>query len=336
MITTVLMSALLTMSLTLAASPPETATEARQDAARKLAASMGARSIHPMDHDARTTWAFLPGIRHGTRLSDMTPQQRDDAMALLRTLVSRNGYETVTGIFLLEGELRDRAIAAGRPNASRDPDQYTFAIWGDPATPQWAARVEGHHVSLNYTQTADGIRMTPLFLGAAPVRVLTGPRAGTAPLAHIETIALALRNSLTAEQTNLAVLSMKKPHDILLQPGRETSLLKPEGLPAGTLSGPQRGLLIRLVSAYSGLLATDIGTTAQRRLLEGGPDALTFAWIGGTSPEVPRYWRLHGPDWIIEFDCVGNSTDHVHTVWHDLRCNFGADLLQQHLSNHDH
>lgn len=330
MITTVLMTALLTMS------PPESTTAARQEAARTLAASMGARSAQPMTHEARTTWAFLPGIRHGIRLSDMTPQQRDDAMALLRTLVSTKGYETVTGIFMLEGELRDRAIAAGRPDASRDPDQYTFAIWGDPATPQWAARVEGHHVSLNYTQTEHGMRMTPLFLGAAPVRVETGPRAGTAPLAHIETIALALRNSLSAEQASLAVLSMKKPHDILLQPGRETSLMEPEGLPAGTLTGPQRGLLIRLVSAYSGLLATDLGTTAQRRLLEGGPDAMTFAWIGGTSPESPHYWRLHGPDWVIEFDCVGNSTDHVHTVWHDFRCNFGADVLQQHLSKHDH
>jgi hypothetical protein len=287
------------------------------------------------EHDARTQWNYLPGDRVGLPLSKMTSDQRSHAMEVLRSLLSRQGFETATGIFLLDAELRDRAAAAGRPNASRDPDQYAWAIWGRPGEAPWGVRIEGHHLSLNFTSVDDAASMTPLFLGAAPLQIDDGLRQGTAPLQHIERIALALRTSLTAEQAAVAVLSQDKPHDVLLRPGRETSLKENSGLRADTLSGPQRAMLMRLISAYAGLLAPDLGAQAQRRLLKQGPGGVYFAWIGGTSTDEPRYWRLHGHDWVIEFDSVGDDPGHVHTVWHDLRGNFGADLLLQHL-DHEH
>ena len=287
------------------------------------------------EHDARTRWNYLPGDRVGLRLSEMTSDQRARAMDVLRSLLSKQGFETATGIFLLDAELRDRAAAAGRPDASRDPDQYAWAIWGQPGDAPWGVRIEGHHLSLNFTNVNDTASMTPLFLGAAPLHIDDGPRQGTAPLQHIERIALALRKSLTAEQAAVAVLSQDKPHDVLTRPGRETSLKEPAGLPADQFSGPQRAMLIRLISAYAGLLSPDLGVNAQRRLLEQGPGGVRFAWIGGASTGEPRYWRLHGPDWVIEFDSVGDDPGHVHTVWHDLRGNFGADLLREHV-DHEH
>ncbi len=309
--------------------------EARSAAAMHWLAQTGARSM-PMDHPTRTTWKFLPGERHGMRLSAMTPEQRDAAMSLMRSILSAQGYDTATGIFLLDAELRDRAIARGRPDPSRDPDQYAWAVWGDPGEGSWATRVEGHHFSLNYTATPDGERMTPLFLGAAPMRIEDGPRQGTAPLEHIDRTALALRNSLNAEQTAACVLSTDKPHDILLGPGREHALKTRQGLPVSDLSSPQRGMLLRLLGAYTGIFQSDLSVHARTRLLAAGPASMSFAWIGGTTPDAPRYWRLHGDDWIIEFDNVGSDPDHVHTVWHDLRGNFGADVLKAHIEQHEH
>ncbi|MCH2135462.1 MAG: DUF3500 domain-containing protein [Phycisphaerales bacterium] len=289
----------------------------------------------PMHHEARLAWNYLPGERFGLRLSEMTGPQRDGAMELLQSVLSHQGFETVGGIMLLEGELRDRAIAAGRPDPSRDPEQYTWALWGEPGEGPWGFRVEGHHLSLNVTETADGTRTTPLFLGAAPLRIDEGPHEGTAPLDHIETIALALRNTLNAEQAAKAVLSDDKPHDVLLRPGHEDRLTSKEGLCASELTSPQRAMLLRLINAYAQLLEPRLGNSARARLLAEGPDSVTLGWIGGTSINEPRYWRMHGPDWVIEFDSVGDDPGHVHTVWHDLRGNFGADLLRDHL-NKDH
>ena len=310
---------------------------ARVDAARSYRNEMmsGTTDAMPFNHPERTRWNYFPGERVGTRLSAMTGPQRDAALHLLQSILSKQGYETVTGIFLLDAVLRDRAIAAGKPDVSRDPDQYSWALWGEPGEGSWGIRVEGHHLSLNVTETQGGTRCTPLFLGAAPIQVDTGPHKGTAPLVHIERIALALRNTLSAQQAANATLSHDKPHDVLLGPGREDFLKQPEGLSAADLNGPQRAMLMRLINAYAGLLANDLGQQARQRLLAGGPDAVHFSWIGGTTIDQPRYWRLHGLDWIIEFDSVGNSADHVHTVWHDLQGNFGKDLLREHL-DHEH
>ena len=307
----------------------------RVQAAEAFAAADKSTAI-ALDHPARTHWNFFPGERHGTRLADMTPAQREAAMRLVRALLSQQGWDTVTGIMVVEVELRERSIAAGRGAGNRDPEAYTLAIWGDPTRPHWGSRFEGHHLSVNYTHTPEGSFMTPLFLGAAPKEITEGPRAGTAPLQHIETIALALRNSLSAEQVAEAVISTDRPHDVLLQRGKTDLLKTPQGLAAGTLSGPQRGLLMRLLSAFSGRLAQDMGKAAQQRLLEGGPSAIRLAWIGGTSTDAPRYWRLHGADWVIEFDSVGDDPHHVHCIWHDLRHNFGGDVLKRHLQQHDH
>lgn len=323
----------------LSIAPPacDAATDARVDAARAYldTVSTTTSELTPFNHPQRTQWNYLPGDRFGTRLSAMTGPQRDAALHLLRSMLSKQGYETASGIFLLDAELRDRAVAAGRPNASRDPDQYAWAVWGEPGEGPWGFRVEGHHLSLNLVDTPHGTRCTPLFLGAAPISIDIGPRQGTAPLLHIERIALALRNALSAEQAAKATLSQDKPHDVLLGPGREHSLTQSAGLSAGELNGPQRAMLVRLISAYAGLLATDLGSQAQKRLLAGGPDSVHFAWIGGTAIDQPRYWRLHGPDWIIEFDSIGDNADHVHTVWHDLQGNFGADVLREHVE-HEH
>jgi hypothetical protein len=39
---------------------------------------------------------------------------------------------------------------------------------------------------------------------------------------------------------------------------------------------------------------------------------------------------VHGPTVLIEYDNTQNDANHIHTVWHDPRHDFGRDLLQAH------
>ena len=43
-----------------------------------------------------------------------------------------------------------------------------------------------------------------------------------------------------------------------------------------------------------------------------------------------HYFRLHGPNFIIEYDNTQNDANHVHIVWHSLENDFGLDVLRQH------
>ena len=63
---------------------------------------------------------------------------------------------------------------------------------------------------------------------------------------------------------------------------------------------------------------------------EAGLERLHFAWAGPIEPGHAHYYRVHGPTLLIEFDNTQNDANHIHSVWHDPRNDFGADLLRAH------
>ena len=44
----------------------------------------------------------------------------------------------------------------------------------------------------------------------------------------------------------------------------------------------------------------------------------------------PYYYRVHGPGFLIEYDNTQNNANHIHSVWRDLRDDWGEDLLRNH------
>jgi hypothetical protein len=46
-----------------------------------------------------------------------------------------------------------------------------------------------------------------------------------------------------------------------------------------------------------------------------------------------NYWRLHGPITLTEYDNTRNDANHIHSIWHDLRRNWGRDLLREHYAH---
>jgi hypothetical protein len=77
------------------------------------------------------------------------------------------------------------------------------------------------------------------------------------------------------------------------------------------------------------------------RLKKAGNN-LYFAWAGVEERGGPHYYRVQGPDFLIEYDNTQNNANHVHSVWRDLNGDFGEDLLKGHYEsthnkgNHDH
>src|SRR5262249_14480875 len=88
----------------------------------------------------------------------------------------------------------------------RDPDWYFFTIFGTPApTTKWGWRVDGHHLSLNFTMEGERvIAATPAFFGANPAVPKTDAQAGRRPLPEAEEWARELFVSLDNKQRSRA------------------------------------------------------------------------------------------------------------------------------------
>src|SRR5688500_824326 len=100
-------------------------------------------------NEERFNWHFIPKTRKGLAIKEMSGSERALAHALLSSGMSHRGYFKAVTIMSLEQILRDMEQGRG---ANRDPEQYFFSIFGKPESHgNWAWRVDGHHLSLNFT-----------------------------------------------------------------------------------------------------------------------------------------------------------------------------------------
>ena len=138
-------------------------------------------------------------------------------------------------------------------------------------------------------------------------------------------------------QRKRMVIAAQSFGDIVAGPGRRESLTTPAGVPAGELTPAQREALMKLVEAYARNMRSEVAGEELRRLQEAGLERVHFAWAGPLDAG-PHYYRIHGPTLLVEFDNSQNDANHIHSVWHDPRNNFGTDLLRAHydLSPHSH
>jgi hypothetical protein len=86
-------------------------------------------------------------------------------------------------------------------------------------------------------------------------------------------------------------------------------------------------------------MRSELAEQELRRMREAGLERVHFAWAGPLEPGRAHYYRLHGPTLLIEYDNTQNNANHIHSVWHDPKRDFGLDLLRAHYEHghhHDH
>lgn len=302
-----------------------------------LSPELRAKAQLAFDSPARTDWHFIPRTRPGVRLADMTEPQRAAARDLLRSALSAQGLDKVEHIIALDAVLRDLDRAAGGLGSSRDPDAYTFTIYGSPsADAPWGWKIEGHHISLNFTcSSTNAIAVTPAFLGANPAEVQSGPKKGERALAREEDLARQLLAALDDDQRKLAIIASESPFDILTTPSRGLDTAPVVGLPYSSMRPDQRQFVDQLLAEYAHNLRGELAEAELARIRDAGLDHIHFAWAGSDQRGQPHYYRLAGPTFVIEYDNTQDRANHIHTVWHDRERNFGQDALKQHYE-HDH
>ena len=283
----------------------------------------------------RRRWHYFPREmfdRKGASLKEMNSRQRRAAFKLLAVGLSHAGYEKVTAIMDLEKTLGEIERFLSESRLVRDPQLYFFSVFGDPTTKKpWSWRAEGHHVSLNFTIAgSEWIAPNPLFLGANPAEVQSGPQKGLRILAKEEDLARSLLGTLTIDQKQKTIISPTAPPDILTQALPRVELAGAEGLAAGSMTPPQREILARLMHEYIDRLPHELSAIELQKLNQAGLDAIHFAWAGPQDRGKPHYYRLQGPFFLVEYDNTQNNANHIHTVWRNLKDDFGEDPLHLH------
>jgi hypothetical protein len=299
-----------------------------------LTAEQRAKATFEFKDEERFDWHFIPRPRKGLPLLEMTPTQKHLAHALLSAGLSQTGYIKAATIMSLEDVLR---ILENDDGQRRNPEGYFFSVFGVPSDKGvWGYRVEGHHLSQNFTLAGGKVVGAPSFFGANPAMVKQGPRAGLRALAREEDLARELMLALDEKQRQAALVDKVAYKDILTAASRKASLEgQPSGLLSSRLNEKQLGLLLHLLEEYAGNLP---GEMAQARLdrVRKAQKNLHFAWAGVLEKGGPHYYRVQGPDFLIEYDNTQNEANHIHAVWRDVTGDFGLDLLAEHYRANPH
>ncbi|MEV1001468.1 DUF3500 domain-containing protein [Nonomuraea sp. NPDC050202] len=279
----------------------------------------------------RTEWFYLPGPRPGLPLVEMTSKQQELALALLDIGCGLAGSRVARGVIELERVRRHLVTGVDEI----DGDRYWFRVFGEPGGSQpWAWRVNGHHLAVHITVVGDSIAVTPSFLGAEPAMVLSGPQRGLRLLAEEEDMGRALLADLAPHQRSTAITSEVAPDDILT---RNDPVADPDRIPCGLsyadMSTTSKDLLERLVRRYFDRAPGWYGETCWRHALDAGLDKVTFAWMGSDQRGQGHYYCVAGPTFLLEYDNTQDEANHIHSVWRDLRNDWGVDLLARHYAD---
>ncbi|GAA2326478.1 DUF3500 domain-containing protein [Dactylosporangium salmoneum] len=279
----------------------------------------------PFDDEAMRRWIEYrprPG-RPGVVLWQLGVEARKAAHRLLATALRPHAFAQAMAIVALE-EVLDRAEGYRRGRHSAD---YWVVVFGDPvAGGRWGWRFEGHHLSVTMMLDGDTVYPTPVFLGANPLATEYRGRSVLRPLAPEEDLGWGVLQAVPS--TVKQGWSATAPIDIHSGP-RADFIVPPPGVPAGELPDAARDRLDELVALYLERLPEDIAPAVDR-------DRLSFVWQGPQERGGRHYYRVQGPDLLIEYDNTADDGNHAHTVLRRPESDFGGDVLRAHRAERPH
>ena len=290
------------------------------------------RSVISYTAGERLFWYYPPLNRRGLPLRDMDQNQRNLAFSLMESTLSEEAYKQARLIIEHELVLGPLEAEEGDVGWDRNPELYYWTVFGEPGGDEpWAFRVEGHHISYQLSIMGDKvISTTPFFFGSNPAEVKKGPKQGLRILSRREDLSFELLDSLDSGQRTKAIVHEKAPWDIYTYNATRPSLPEGEGLPASRMNGTQKEMFMSLISEYVNQVRNDVSKDKMSMIQENGIEDFHFSWHGGTTRADKHYYRIHGGDFIVEFDNFQNDANHIHSVIRDVSNDFALDVMREH------
>jgi hypothetical protein len=303
-------------------------TEAANRFLASLTPEQNTQATFQFDDAERVNWHFIPKERKGLPLMDMASHQKHLATALLSAGLSQQGFMKAVTIMSLDDVLKIMEKDNGQ---RRNPEKYYFSIFGTPADRgTWGYRVEGHHVSQNYTVFNGRVVDAPSFFGSNPAEVKQGPRAGLRTLFQEDDMGLSMVATLDAEQKKVAIVDQTAYKDIITFNNRTAALSgQPSGLLASKMNAKQLDALTALMEVYARNVPDQMAEAREEQIKQAGKN-IYFAWAGGINKGDPHYYRVQAASFLIEFDMTQDNANHIHSVWRDAKNDFGDDVLKTH------
>ncbi len=286
-----------------------------------LNGAQDAKAVIDFASAERFNWHFIPRDRQGLPLKEMEEAQRAKTLALLRASLSEEGARRAEAVMSLEDVLRE--IEGAARQFPRDPQLYYVTFFGRPsATGKWGWRLEGHHLTLNFTLEGERlVSATPAVLGANPAIVREGPRKGLRILAALEDLARELVGSLDDAGLKACTgeAGGKVPDEVPGPGSQRYDFALPAGLPADKLAEEQKGRLRKLIREYTANLPAE----AEADMLTEDLKGVYLAWRGSLKPYEPHSYLIHGPGFVINYTNIQNGAAHVHSCLRTRRGEFG-------------
>jgi hypothetical protein len=295
-----------------------------------LSSAQRARASFPVGGAERTRWHWTVPTsvpRNGLPLGQMSMGQRRLAFALLRASTSPSGYRKAVDIMSLQGVLKRMNTGITDPF---DADRYFVSTFGRPGSRAWAWRLEGHHLSRNFTIVGDTLVTEPFFLGAWPTRAGTAYRTivqGERAMQREEDAAREIVLAVDGRLRRRVVFSPESLTDHVTQNAVRVTPLDPVGVLARDLPSAAQRRVLEIVRTYLANHPTATARRALDRVERAGMARIRFGWAGSLRPGQPQYYRLQGPTFLLEFDNSRNSGTHIHSVWRDFERDYGRHLL---------
>ena len=305
-----------------------------------LTAAERAHAAFPFISPQKTNWSNLPsGIyqRNSLRLGDLAPAKHDAALALVASVLSREGYRKVQNIMngdeVLKGSGGGRTGGrAGAPGGGGrgggvvfGQDEYYIAVLGTPSlTTPWMIQFGGHHLAINVTIVGGNNVMTPSLPAAQPAKYTLNGQT-IRPLGNENDKGFALINALDAGQRKQAILNYQV-NDLVLGPGQDGKVIQPEGILASALNNNQQTMLLDVAHEWVGILNDD-AAAAKMAEIRQNLSRTYFAWSGSTTNGGLAYFRIQGPTVLIEYAPQQGDLDHIHTIYRDPTNDYGARLV---------
>lgn len=303
---------------------------------------------------ARIKWNNLPvgmRARAGISIGDMTEDQRKLLHRILSVSLSSQGYLKATGVMHLDNLLNMNVDSSYARNMINDNlrkmltdlkwshRNYYLAFFGTPSDKNWGYKLEGHHLSVNFTFTGDQLSVTPWFIGSDPAEIQITQYAGWRVLGEEEDLGIKLIQMLSPDQQKKATMSSGVPGDIIT--GAETGkrLIDFWGISGRELNKEQKKVLQYIIREYVFNMEFEKAMEEYDKIIKAGIENVYFGWIGPYAENKPHYFVLNGPTFLIEFDNAGGPNgngNHIHTIWREKGNEFGEDILKKHYTEEKH